>query len=200
MAYTTKEDLKAEISIDDSIDDVAIELAINAACREIDLYCNRTFEQATGTSIRQFRPVYAQCDVADISTTTGLVVAVDLNDDGTAEKTLTATDYVLEPLNGVGSDQNSGWPYTRIIFRYETFDDPQTFPEVHVTARWGWPAVPAPVKKAANLLAVRNFKLKDAPFGVAGFGEYGAVRVKDHPVVEALLRKYQRVEDEYGVA
>lgn len=200
MAYTTKEDLKAEISIDDSLDDVAIELAIDAACSEIDLYCNRSFIQDADVSTRTFRAIYAQCEVDDISTLTGLVVAVDLNDDGTAEKTLTASDYVLEPLNGVGPDSKTGWPYNRIVFRYETFDDPQTFPEVHVTARWGWAAVPAPVKKAANLLAVRNFKLKDAPFGVAGFGEYGAVRVKDHPVVEALLRKYQRAKDEYGVA
>jgi hypothetical protein len=35
--------------------------------------------------------------------------------------------------------------------------------------------------------------LKDAPFGVAGFGEFGAVRVRNNPRAMALLQPYRRL-------
>ena len=63
---------------------------------------------------------------------------------------------------------------------------------MHVTARWGWPAIPAPVKQAAFLVSAEQWKLKDAPFGVAGFGEFGAIRVRLNPMVTTLLGPYRR--------
>jgi hypothetical protein len=59
-----------------------------------------------------------------------------------------------------------------------------------VTGVFGWPAVPANVKQAALIAAADLFRLKDAPFGIAGFGEFGVVRVQANPRVMSLLRRY----------
>jgi hypothetical protein len=42
------------------------------------------------------------------------------------------------------------------------------------------------------MLAEETFKLKDAPFGVAGFGDFGVVRVRENPAVARLLAPYKR--------
>jgi hypothetical protein len=63
---------------------------------------------------------------------------------------------------------------------------------VQVTAKWGWPAVPPAVKQAAFIVAADLFKAKDSAFGVAGFGEFGAVRVgsRMNPQAQALLAPF----------
>jgi hypothetical protein len=48
------------------------------------------------------------------------------------------------------------------------------------------------VKQAALIAATDLFKLKDAPYGVAGFGEFGAVRIQDNLRVASLLAPYRR--------
>jgi len=60
--------------------------------------------------------------------------------------------------------------------------------EVTVTGVWGWSAVPAAVQQAARLQVARVHKRIDAPFGVAGFGDMGAIRVVpfDHDVQQLL--------------
>jgi hypothetical protein len=64
---------------------------------------------------------------------------------------------------------------------------------VQVTGTWGWPAVPVDVKQACLLLAARLFIRKESPQGVAGFGEFGAIRVRSaDPDVVALLEPYRR--------
>jgi hypothetical protein len=65
--------------------------------------------------------------------------------------------------------------------------------EVTVTGVFGWPAVPAAVKQACRLQVARVFKRADSPLGVAGFGEFGVVRVTQlDPDVKALLEPYRR--------
>ena len=64
---------------------------------------------------------------------------------------------------------------------------------LQVTAKHGWSAVPDDVAQACILKAAALFKRKDAPFGVAGFGEFGAVRIgKEDPQVIELLQEYRR--------
>jgi len=55
---------------------------------------------------------------------------------------------------------------------------------------FGWPAVPRNVKTASLIAAAQIFRIKDAPFGVAGFGEFGVVRIQQNPQVMWLLRRY----------
>ena len=122
-------------------------------------------------------------------------LAVDFSNSGTYGTTIAAANYQLEPLNGV-VDGTPGWPFYRIHLIqtwapvwYATIGYPRT--SVQVTAQWGWAAIPSPVVEACLMLAEETWKMKDAPFGVAGFSSYGAVRVRQNPKIQALLARYQ---------
>jgi hypothetical protein len=175
-----------------------LEKAINTASRGVDKHCNRRFWQDAAVTTRLFRvdaPGIAWTD--DISTTTGLLVKTDQGGDGVFETTWTAgTDYQLEPLNGeIVASGDTGTPYAwwRIVAV-----GAKTFPlwdgvraTLQVTARFGWSAIPDEVNQATILRAVALFRRKDAPFGVAGFGDFGVHRItRVDPDVADLLAPY----------
>lgn len=191
--YATVDELKARFGhINDTIDDYLIRKAIKAASRQIDKQCRRRFYADTTATPRTFwRDSLWHCYVDEFYTTTGLVVATDSDDDGVFETTWAATDYLLEPLGGV-VDGEPGWPYNLIgAVESRTFPIGRR-PGVQVTAKWGWAVIPDDIREATLLSAAELFKLKDAPFGVAGFGEFGAVRIRPNPVVTRLITPYRR--------
>lgn len=173
-----------------------LERAINATSRAIDLYCGRRFwrDPADALTTRTYRADDPyELDVADISTTTGLVIATDTSGDGTYATTWTSSDYQLEPLN---ADADGGaYAWTRIV----AVDD-ALFPlgtrraTVRVTARHGWSAVPDGVNVACILRAAAIFKRKEAVFGTVGLNGFGEVRItRKDPDVVALLSEYIRI-------
>jgi Phage gp6-like head-tail connector protein len=196
--YATLAELKTRLGITDTTDDTRLSDALNTASRGIEKYCRRQFNKQTGATARVFYPCgeyLAKPD--DFWTTASLVVATDQDNDGTFEITWASTDYQLEPLNGI-VDGESGWPYWRIRSvlgrMYPVFyggPGPRRA-SLQVTAQWGWTAVPSPVHEACLVLAEDTFKLASAPFGVAGFGELGVMRVGDNQRVTAMLAPYRR--------
>lgn len=102
-------------------------------------------------------------------------------------------DFVRVLLNGieVGTTQGGGmlpfvWAYTQNN-------------RVKITGTWGWPEIPQNVTHAALLLAVDLFKMKDAPWGIAGMGELGMVKTQANPEVMELLAKYREPRNLVGV-
>ncbi|WP_432001227.1 phage head-tail connector protein [Streptomyces sioyaensis] len=190
--YADLPELKARVNINDTNDDAPLQDALYAASRFVERYTRRQFNDADTASARVYDPESAGLVMPDdFSTTVGLVIKTDDDDDGTFETTWSATDYELRPLNGC-RDGVPGWPYWQILAV-----DSREFPNVRragvqITARWGWAAVPQPVKEATLILAEEIWKMKDAPFGVAGFGEFGSIRVRENPKVAALLMAYKR--------
>lgn len=202
-AYATLAQLKGRLGIgsSDTRDDDRMTAALLAASRGMDKETNRQFNDAGSASARVYYPDdWAYVTVDDFSTTAGLSVQTDEGADGLYGLTWTANDYQLEPLNGI-VDGETGWPYSTVRAvqsRYFPFW-PQGIVHrtswratVRVTARWGWATVPAPVTEATLIVAAEIFKLKDAPFGVAGFGEYGAVRVRQNPMACNMIMPYKR--------
>ena len=65
---------------------------------------------------------------------------------------------------------------------------------VRITAKWGWPAVPAAVKLATLIQASRLYSRRVAPFGLAGNPEVGQARLLDRLDVDLVtsVRPYQR--------
>lgn len=192
--YLTKTDLLAYLKLEDKAGaerfDGDIEDAILSATQEIERHCNRQFNRSETATARTF---YAdtQCaaDVDDFWTTAGLVIESGYG----FETTWSANDYELHPMNGV-VDGQVGWAFCEILAVYglpKWFD--VRFP-IRVTAKWGWAAIPAPVKQAAKLLAAENFKLRDAPLGMAAFDAYqGAfMKVSDNRKAESKLARYAR--------
>jgi hypothetical protein len=112
-----------------------------------------------------------------------------IDENATATFNLTITDATAEPLNALAK----GTPITKLV-AYETYFPMDIRPTVQVTARWGWPAVPEPVRSACGILAGRLFKRADSLLGVAGFGDLGAITLRAvDPDVQRMLAPYVRV-------
>jgi hypothetical protein len=192
--YCTVEALKSRIRSTTSDSDYEVHSACFAASRAIESACERLFYQTAAGTVRTFVPddlwtlkLGPYNDLVSLS-----AVKTDASGDGTFETTWSASDYQLLPVNPGAAPELR--PYTKI-----KAVGAQTFPwicpgvgarddRVQVTGVFGWAAVPWGVKLAAKMLAEEI--LKDAPFGVAGFGEFGVVRARANPRIQALIDPY----------
>jgi len=198
--YATLAQIKGALRITDTVDDTLIEGAAEAASRLIDGYCSRSFYQS-GTVTRTFSTadsIYVQID--DLAGT-AITVQTDPGGDRSWSVTWAATDYQLEPLNGV-SDGIS-WTYDRIravgdyVFPTDNAFADEGEALVRITGVFGWPAIPKAIETACIIQATRIFKRYDSPLGVAGFGDFGAVRVSRFldPDVEQLCMPYRKMRN-----
>lgn len=192
--YASLDDVREALRIVDGADDVLLETAIESASRLIDQYCGRNF-YSTGSAVARVyapdSPITVRVD--DIATTAGLVVKSSSNADGVYDTTWAATDYQLEPLNGISGGMTV--PYNRLRAVGGTyFITNGQEATVQVTAVWGWSAVPTAVKQATIIQSSRIFKRLDSPLGVAGFGDLGVMRVSSSldPDVRMLISAYVR--------
>lgn len=195
--YATYTELKDYLKLTDAgtAFDARLTDAVNSASREIERYTNRQFNMASSATARVFQPVRRnRCDSDDFWTTTGLVIETDASGDGVFETVWSASDYELFPLNGIVDGQD-GWPYWKIRkaagreFPINCYGRKAT---VRVTAKWGWAVVPAPVKQACLIMAAETYELKSAPLGVAGFGDFGVVRIRQNSLAAAKLAPYKK--------
>lgn len=209
--YVDLNTLKAaagDIDTDDTTEDAALEMAIEAASRMVDAFTNRRFWQDGSVVVRYYtyRSPFGRRYVDsyemptlylpdDISTSTGLVVATDGDDDGTYEDTWTLDDdFTLGPANAAADSE----PWTAIAeMSNGEFSFPTNPRGIKITAKFGWAAVPTAVEQATLLQANRLYKRRHSPFGVTGSPAEGAGEMrllsKLDPDVEALVRRYRRV-------
>lgn len=174
--YATVEALKSRFGDTVTTDDFEYHQACYAASRAVEQICQRVFYRTTSEA-RTFVADNLYClklpDFNDLVSVSA--ITTDDGGDGTFETTWSSTDYQLLPHNPSAAPERR--PYTEIkAVGSQTFPKPSGSltrdDRVKVTGVWGWPAVPFAVKEAALILAADFFKLKDAPFGVAGFGEF----------------------------
>lgn len=194
--YASPEAVKSRLGDTETVDDQEYRSACGAVTAWIDRYCQDYFARRTATLTFPACGSYELEIPSLVSVTT---LKTDSAGDGTYETTWTTSDYQLL----TGSDYNASLgretrPYTKIL-AVGSYTFPYTSSygirrdNVQIAGVWGWPSIPDPVREAALILAVDCFKLKDAPFGVAGFGAEGfTVRVKQNPQALALLQPYRR--------
>jgi len=198
--YTTLALLRTFMGAPTTPADELLEAAINAASRSIDNYCGRRFWLDGAATARTFVATSStSLTVPDgIGTTTGLIVKTDLAGDGTFETTWATTDYELRPVTAAAAFPEAE-PWTEIrsigtlVFPAATVSGRSD--RVQITAKWGWPAVPDSVAYACRLKAARLVSRKDSPQGVAGFGDFGPVRLtsREDSDVVLLLDPYRPV-------
>ena len=200
--YCSLADVKAAARITDSIDDTLLELSIESASREIDSYTERVFYQtgSEGTPVaRKYVPqdlyVVETDDIISVTT-----LKTDSNGDGTFDTTFDASDFQLEPLNGLAGGIET--PFTRIRAvgtylwpTYEPRNVDANQASVQVTGVFGFATVPTAVRQACILSALRQYKRYESPTGVLGFSDLGAVRVgtKLDPDVERMIQPYRKL-------
>jgi hypothetical protein len=175
-----------------SFADQDIQNAIVSASRWIDYETSTKFWPDTVDQTRYFTANGASVLRIDdlISLTT---LTTDTDDNGTFDYTWTVnTDFVLEPKNAV----QNGFPYNSIRrLRSGAYQWPGYPDGVKIVGKFGWAAPPAPVVTATTMLAARLLKrMREAPFGVAGFDATGAtVRISNtDPDVARMIAPYSR--------
>lgn len=197
--YCTTEELKSRLGIADTVDDFEISLAVSACSRWVDAYCDRGLCGAEGrfwraTETRTYEPTSLyRLPVDDLVSVTTL--KTDASGDGAFETTWTSGDYQLLPVNASAAAEPR--PYTDVkAVGSQTFPPPYSVlaraDRVQIVGVFGWPQVPIAVKQACLVLAADALKLKDAPFGVAGYSDYGPIRIKNNPVAAGYLAPYRR--------
>ncbi|MGI5493879.1 hypothetical protein [Microtetraspora malaysiensis] len=190
--YCTLDELHEHIGDTGSVlPDGPLQQAIDAASRWIDSYCGRRFWLDDTAQVRLYRPDDpCRTWIDDIGTATGLVIKTDTGGDGTWATTWASTDYQLEPLNAPAGGSAYSWRRIAAIGSL-LFPVSARRPTLQITARFGWSAVPDAITEACLLRAAMLYKRRDAPLGVAGFGDFGPVRVaRNDPHVTELLAPF----------
>ena len=195
--YCSAEELKSRLRIGGTRDDSEIALAIAAATRAVDGYCDRYFYRAA--DIRTYIPddIYSVCTDDFVSVTTlGTDPAGNTPQGNPFPITWAATDFQPWPYNP--GNLGEPWPFTRIkAVGSKTF--PWVIPQilmrqdrVQLTAVYGWPAVPQAVRTATLIAASELLRMKDAPGGAEGPGEFAFATIPESPRIRQLLAPYVR--------
>ena len=197
--YASLNDVKAAARITDNIDDGLLEIAIESSSRDIDAYTERVFFSSGATAVAR---VYIPQDIYLVETDDIISVTTiksDTGGDGTFDVTWAATDYQLEPLNGLAGGIST--PTTRIraigdylwpVYEPRNVNSNQA--SVQVTGVFGFSSVPIAIKQATILASLRAYKRYESPTGVLGFSDMGVVRVgRLDPDVERLVQPYRKI-------
>jgi hypothetical protein len=194
--YATPAELKSRIGMaaTDTSDDFEILLACQGATAAVEELCRRYFWRGTDTRTYVPKSMYGQ-QVDDIVSVTAL--NVDFDGDGTFEQAWTQnTDYALTVAPQAYNKAALGeqWPFTgfQVIGtgKFIPFVWPWSHQDrIQIIGTFGWPAVPRAVKTATLIAAASVFRRKDAPFGIAGFGEF-ALRIQQDPMITQMLARY----------
>lgn len=180
------------IPLADTVDDAMLEQIVESSSRSIDRIAGRYFYQDAQVSARYYRAVSpVSLLVDDISTTTGLEVAISTDGTNYSTPMVYDSDFIVEPFNAAAT----GRPYTLLTsLGTQYFPYPWNYrPGVRVTARWGWPTVPDDIVEACLILCADLYKRKDSVGGVLGLSEMGAIRMS--PLgrdISAMVRAYRR--------
>jgi len=186
--YATLTELKSLLGISHDNQNVALEIALDAAQAMIDKHCQRTFTLGTSET-RLYRPSGTRLVLIDDLVT---LSSLKTGTGGSFTTTWSASDYQLEPYAHATPTR----PYDAIRavttnyfpFAYEEYT-------VSVTGTFGWASVPAPIKQGTLILASRFYKRKDTIEGAIGFADAGAaLRISFmDPDVAAIVSRYRKV-------
>lgn len=195
-AYCTEEQLRGQFDDDSALlPTELLERAINATSRAVDLFCGRTFWTGTATT-RTYRPEDSDLAwIRDINSRADIVIKTDSNGDGTYATTWAASDYELGPDPDADVDDGAyAWWRIHAVGRY-LFPTAGQYRPLQVTAPPGWSQIPYEVEQATIIRAAAIFKRRESINGVAGFGDFGPVRISTRrdPDVAALLDNYIKI-------
>lgn len=192
MAYLTIPQVAAWLNLTDSHEHAALAVCAAAAEDAVASHCGQRFDVAASAT-RVFEPTDPYVlDLGPHPLTAVTTLKVDDDDDGTYETTWAATEYQLEPFNGVGDDGTTGHPYTRVRAIDVIFPTSANGrATVQIVGTFGWAAVPDAVQLASLMFAGWLWSNRAAPSGVQ-MTDFGAVAARKRPNVDNLLAPYRR--------
>lgn len=188
--YVTLEELKSYIGVlpSDDTRDTELDAARGAASRGIDKATGRRFWLDATATARTFRlSGRIACDadgelllVDDIGDATGMVV-----ESGSGGSFTAITGYETSPDNALAD----GEAITGL--RLVTGGWGMATNRVRITAKFGWPAVPADIHQAALIQSARLAARAKSPEGIIGSAEWGVRNLsRRDPDVWNLIEPY----------
>lgn len=202
-AYATAAEYRAAVLKDSTAEDAVVLIDLTSVTRYIERKLGQFFTQDAnvvarlyeGSGTRRLR-LDTHGNIPGIATLTGLVVKVDLNGDydvSDSGETITIdTHFWAGP-----QDADKGaepWPWTHLdIMPTNTVLSawPARERAVEVTAKYGWPAVPAAVKRACiELTAILRLETPRAKAVVSESGEILEASREARGIVDKLLNVY----------
>lgn len=195
--YGTVAEMRERFDLADNQDDTELERALAAGTYAVSLHCRRDFNRTSASTSATVAPLNSRLIIfGDVHDTSDLTVEFDSDLDGTFPTAWTPAKHQLEPNEDL-IDGTVDWPK----WKARAIDD-EVYPISAVscfrrtvrvtTANWGWANVPEPVQEATFIIATEIFKMKDAPYGVAGWNDFGAMIIRQNPYVNLLLRPFRR--------
>lgn len=135
--YAYRDDIKARLGLEDTIDDGMLDLVLSSVSREIDSFCGRHFFAAVQTRYYQTR--YPGNVLLGYGDDLLSVTSLTTDDDGdrTYGTTWTATDYDLEPVNAPYQSPPSPFWKLRVAPNGD-YCFPTVERGVKVTGLWGY--------------------------------------------------------------
>jgi hypothetical protein len=206
--YVGLEEMNDRMGITDDADSSVMQTAIATSAGWINEFCGRHFNRIT--EARTYQPTNVWLlDIDDLIDDPGITVAVDQDGDGVFEQPwIRGTDYQLRLGQGRFNPNVMGLGATRPFRQLQVIQSgkwlPFTWPYSHldrvqITGPWGWKQVPWQVAEANRILAADLFKMKDAPFGIAGVSDLGVARVQANPWLVENLRAFINPRHKVGV-
>lgn len=179
-----------KITTDDR--DELIQASITAASRMIDVECGlwpgafrpdavattRVFELAGRVRPDGYGRYVVSID--PVASATGLVISTGYSITGVYNSWVNGT-YAVGPMTALALGEPLTWVKSAAV-SLDLVDS------IQVTARWGYPSVPAQIELATRMMAARLYRRKDSPQGIIASADWGAVRVsRTDPDIHALL-------------
>jgi hypothetical protein len=153
--------------------------------------CHRKWEIAGDASPRVYAPRSWSDSIRIHDCTT--VTAITANG-----APVSLGDCQFEPLNNLDWAGNARpFEQIRLVGQQWPFDNFRA--TVEVTATWGWPTIPARIKRAALVLGKDIGKHRDLSFGTAVVVDYGALRVRQATLIDDLVHNFRRPEAAAGI-
>lgn len=214
-SYCTAAEYRAGINKDDTADDLTILIDATAITRYMERKLDRFFNKDATAVARLFmprstgvasRPDWAESEnpfkygglsrvlfIDDLVSVTTIKIDEDRDGSFADETALATTDYELTPRNAAVGPEPS--PYTAI--ELTSWGTKHAFPpgcRVEVNGVWGWPAVPAAVKRACiHLTAVLRLETPRSSRAISDTGAILEASSEARGIIAALIRDYGRV-------
>ena len=193
--YATAAEYRAALSGTDASQDASILADLTTISRYIDSVCNRFFGADSAAVARVFTaPVnYRALIVGDMAAVpTG--VLIDTDNDGSFTGETAVTGFEAWPLNAALDPE----PRPYYMIGLPSWASPSAFTagsRVQVTAKWGWPAVPAAIKAATiHLTGILRLQSPRATVRMDEMGSPIQMSGEAQHIVRNLLREYALVE------
>lgn len=191
-AYASAAEYRSAIAKSDVGDDAQIIIDLTAVSRYLERRLNRFFTRDTSAVVRIYDDEggLPSIYVDDVVSVTSL--KIDENMDGAYELTIASTDYELLPRNAADGPEPS--PYNEIALApWGARTKFAHGSRIELTAVFGWPSVPAPIKSGCiQLTAILRLETPRASATVSELGQVVQSSPQARGIVDSLIKHYRK--------